>query len=112
MVKEIIKHRKIIVAKPPNFISTEEIKEIKITQVEHMLSKGSDFQIYYDGATCTFQYKPSEKEIEAFCIGVDAARDSFLFVLEDFFEDEIINKIEHKLSLLYKDDRGEENESL
>lgn len=105
MVKEIIKHRKIIVAHAPKFISTEEVKEIKITEAEHFFSKGSDFQINYDGATCDFQYKPSDNEIEAFCIGVDAARDSFLMVLEDYFDDETIIEIDKKLSLLYKDEK-------
>lgn len=97
MIKETIKHRKIIVAKAPSWISREEIKEIKITQIDHVFSSESDFNISYEGAHCTFQHPLTDNEVEAFCEGVESERDRIHNILADYCDEKTLQVIECKL---------------
>lgn len=100
MVKETIKHRKIIVAKAPSWISKEEIKEIKITQIDSFFGP-SNFEISYGGASCTFEHPLTDNEVEAFCEGVEAEQDRVLHMLYDYFfevgDEKTLQAIERKI---------------
>lgn len=96
MVKETIKHRKIIIAEAPSWISREIIKEVKITQIDSF-HVPSVFEISYDGVFYQFQHSPTDNEVEAFCEGVESERERFLYMLADYLDEKTYQEIERKI---------------
>ncbi|MGE7920685.1 hypothetical protein ACQKM9_17370 [Viridibacillus sp. NPDC093762] len=97
MNDQIIKTRETIVTYPPSYFSVVESKDITITKIDEPYSYVSEYRIEYEGAFWQKKGVFLDNEIEAFCSGVDAERERFMDMLDNYCNEDTIQLIKRLL---------------